>query len=121
MFDQTQQPDRSSCTRTWVADIENMVSLFCNYLEFKSKYFQIHDSSIAATEIVEELIKRLRGENLLFGGDILDITQLLKRFCFSGHFAFFVTISFSVSVKSLPMKKWWRNTTENSSRLTCSR
>ena len=24
-FDQTAEPDRSSCTRTWVADIENMV------------------------------------------------------------------------------------------------
>ena len=71
-----------------MADIENMVSLLCIYLEFKSKYFQIHDSSIAATEIVEELIKRLREENLLFGGDILDITQLLKRFCLFGLFAF---------------------------------
>ena len=88
MFDQTQQPDRSSCTRTWVADIENMVSLLCNYVEFKSKYFQIYDSNIAATEIVEELIKRLREENLLFGGDILDITQLLKRFRLFGLFAF---------------------------------
>ena len=88
MFDQTQQPDRSSCTRTWVADIENMVSLLCIYLQFKSKYFQIHDSSTAATEIVEELIRNLRRESLLFGGDILDITQLLKRFCFFGLLAF---------------------------------
>ena len=121
MFDQTQQPDRSSCTRTWVADIENMVSLLYNDVEFKSKYFQIHNSSIAATEIVEELIRNLRRESLLFGGDILDITKLLKRFRLFGLFAFFVTISFSVSVKSLPMKKWWRNMTGNSSRPICSR
>ena len=87
MFDQTQQPDRSSCTRTWVADIENMVSLLCIYVQFESTYFQIH-SSIAATEIVEELIRNLRRESLLFGGDILDITQLLKRFCFFGLLAF---------------------------------
>ena len=26
-FDQTAEPDRSSCTRTWVADIENMVGV----------------------------------------------------------------------------------------------
>ena len=121
MFDQTQQPDRSSCTRTWVADIENMVSLLCIYLQFKSKYFQIHDSSTAATEIVEELIRNLRRESLLFGGDILDITQLLKRFRLFGVLCFIETFSFSVSVKSLPMKKWWRNITRSSSRPTCSR
>ena len=57
-------------------------------VQFKSKYLQIHNSSIAATEIVEELIRNLRRESLLFGGDILDITQLLKRFRLFGLFAF---------------------------------
>ena len=78
-FDQTAEPDRSSCTRTWVADIQDMVGSSPVKSSKQLKYFQIDDSSIDAASTVEELINHTRDEEFLFGGDILEISMFLKR------------------------------------------
>ena len=57
------------------------------------KSFQIDNTSINATSIVEELINHTRNEHYLFGGDILEISKFLKRCeftkCFFLIFTFF--------------------------------
>ena len=104
-FDQSAEPDRSACTRTWVGDIQNMVGVSPVRHWKLLKSFQIDNSSINASSIVRELINHTRDEEYLFGGDILEISKFLKR-CLSTEFFFFWYPPFSALVKSLLVKRW---------------